>query len=75
MALFSRLLGIIAPEVCHACDGGSGTAMDPGTGMIRLCPECGGSGEAGLSLEECEQVLHETEREPERRVTTPRSVA
>jgi hypothetical protein len=75
MALLSRLFGMIAPEVCHGCDGGSGSVKEHGSGRIRVCPVCGGTGQPSLSVEECEGILNDSRPEAEATVTIPRSVA
>jgi hypothetical protein len=44
--LLKRAANAIAPKVCPACEGGSGTVLDCERGFLRVCDYCAGSGRA-----------------------------
>jgi hypothetical protein len=67
----SRVANIIAPRVCDACEGGSGTLFNPAERSIAICHVCGGSGRAQpstgavIDLATVRAAKVEAEAEPE----------
>lgn len=75
MRMLSRLLDTVAPEVCHACEGGSGLFRDPDSGQLRLCSTCAGSGKASMAAAVCQAEIESVRSRREAPAKTPRSVA